>query len=462
MRRRTAWWRAAVVGAVLSTVGTLPTSGATAAAGVLVGSPTYGAGTSARGDSAFAHDDSTFAYDEDDRPVDGAATTADATALKPGETYRSSIRRNATLYYRVELDTTSTAYVPVTAVPPAEAKVAATDGIKVSVQNAAGAPCSLTSAGFGAGLSPRPVTALGMRETSRASCRAGGTYYVRVERRDATGSGSDAWGLELAPVTEPPPARTGPTKAPEVWNSASPEAVTGEPRRRDGGAGFATARTLGQGVWRTGIAPGQTLFYRVPVDWGQQLYATAELDGSSADGGYVSGALGLSVYNPVRADVDDVARSYSGRPTAAAVDPLPPVAYRNRYTVIDKVRTMRFAGGYYLVVHLNGQMADTFGQGPHGLTLRVRVSGTAQAAPGYSGRSAPRGLFEVTDQDRAAGAAGAAPDGAPGDDSGAMKALAVGGIGTGTALLVVLLVWTVTARRRASAQMRVSAQKPTA
>jgi hypothetical protein len=43
-----------------------------------------------------------------------------------------------------------------------------------------------------------------------------------------------------------------------------------------------------------------------------------------------------------------------------------------------------------------------------------------------------------------------------------MTAIAVGGLGTGSALLLVLGVWTVTARRRASAQIRASAQNPMA
>lgn len=43
-----------------------------------------------------------------------------------------------------------------------------------------------------------------------------------------------------------------------------------------------------------------------------------------------------------------------------------------------------------------------------------------------------------------------------------MKTVAVGGIGTGSALLTVLGVWTLTARRRAAAQTRANAQNPTA
>nr|WP_229840286.1 hypothetical protein [Streptomyces brasiliensis] len=444
--------RASVVATVLCVVAALPDAGAAAAA-----TP-----SGAPGGYAFA---------EGARTVAGGAGTADAVRLEPGATYRSSIPQDATLTYRLELDATTTAYVPVTVVPPADATVSATDGIRVRMQDADGSPCSYGSARFGAGLSPRPVTALAMREIGKSLCQAAGTYYVVVERvqanaADSSSSGaapsspfsSGAWDLELAPVSEPRLAKAAATDAPEAWNSASPEALTGEPRRRDGAAGFATARALGQGVWQARLEPGQTLFYKVPVDWGRQLHATAELGSSSQDGGYVSGALNLSLYNPVRGYVDDVALHYSGNRKTVALEPLPPVEYRNRYGNRDEVRGMRFAGAYYLVVHLNGQMGDTFGHGPFGVTLQVRLSGGAHAAPGYAGPSEPRNLFEVTDRDRAAAATGGAGGG--GDDT-AMKVLAAAGIGTGSALLLGLGAWTVAARRRAGAQIRVSAQKPT-
>ncbi|MEU3981580.1 hypothetical protein AB0F77_15975 [Streptomyces sp. NPDC026672] len=437
--------RGTVVGGVLCLVAALPGAGAAAS-----GTP---------GGYAFA---------PDARLVAGASGGADAVRLEPGRTYRSSILPGSTLSYRLELDAGATAYVPVTAVPPADATVSATDGVRVRMQDEDGDACSYASARFGAGLSPRPVTALATRETGRTQCAEAGTYYVVVERvasgvSDAAPAGP--WDLELAPVTEPGLVRAGATEAPGAWDSATPGALAGEPRRRDGGAGFASARTLGRGVWRADAEPGGTLFYKVPVDWGQRLHATAELGGTTGDGGgdgvrggYVSGALNLSLYNPVRGDVDDTTLSYSGTPRTVALHALPPVEYRNRYGIPDEVRGTRFAGDYYLVVHLNGRMAETFGPGPYALTLRVRVDGAPHSAPGYAGASEPRGLFEVTAADRAA--AGTGGDGGAGATG--MRVLAAAGIGTGSALLVGLGVWTAVVRRRAGAQTRTSAQKPTA
>ncbi|MFE3169702.1 hypothetical protein [Streptomyces sp. NPDC059224] len=397
-----------------------------------------------------------YAFAPDARTIAAATDTAAAAPLEPGRTYRSTLPEKGELYFRLELAAADTAYVPVTAVPPTDATVSASDGIGVSVEDANGVSCGYDSARFGAGLSPRPVTALGRRDTGRALCQDAGTYYVTVQRL-ASGSRTTtpgSWDLEIAPATEPALARSGATTAPGAWNSATPAPLTGNPRHRTAGAGFATARTLGAGVWRTGITPGQTLYYAVPVDWGQQLHATVELGSTAGDAqGYVSAALNLSLYSPVRGYVSDVSLGYDGTQKASSLAPLPPVAYANRYAVPGEENSVRFAGAYYLVVHLTGQTAATFGQGPYGVTLRVRVDGAPNSGPHYAGSPVPKNVFDPP-SDQGGGLAAA-----PGDDDTAMRALAAGGIGTGTVLLLVLGVWTLTARR---AQIRVNAQKPTA
>jgi hypothetical protein len=412
------------------------------------------------GPSAWAADTpNSYAFAADARSVTGATSTTDAERLEPGATYRSSLPADGKLYYRLALDAASTVYVSATALPGPGATVSATDGIRVSVQDANSRFCSRDTASIGAGRSPRPITALGVREASPggALCQGSGTYFVVVERVHRADSPADAWDLELAPVSEPQAKQGGDaTSAPEVWNSASPDPLTGEPESRPGGAGFDTATSIGQGVWRSDIRPGQTLFYEVPVDWGRQLYATADLGSSSSGDGFVPSALAMSLYNPVRGYVDDAGVAYDGSQRSAALPPLPPVEYRNRHAVSDKVSGMRFAGSYYLVVHLAERMAGEFGDGPFGLTLRVRVEGAAQSGPGYAGQAKPRDVFQVTAQDQQAaeeGGTAVAESGtaAGGGGDASMKVVAAGGIGAGTVLLVVLGAWTALGRRRARA-----------
>jgi hypothetical protein len=402
-----------------------------------------------------------YRFAADSERVEGTTTATDAVRLTPGATYRSSIRNKGKLYYGLRLDAVSTAYVSATAVPKAGTKVVYADGIKVSIQDPNGHKCfsgDSAEARFGPTESPRPLTAWASRRTGPGTytCKGAGTYSVLVERISGAESSPDDWELELRYVSEPALKKAASTTAPEVWDSASPQVIDGPARPRKGGTSFNEARGLEQGVWEDLIQAGQTLFYRVPVDWGQQIYATAELGPASGDG-FLGNALGLSLYNPVRALVDDAGTGYDGTEKAATLEPLPPVAYENRYDLDDQVSGMRFAGWYYLAVHLGTEMADKFGDGPFDLTLRVRVSGAAGASVAYDGVAAPRDVFDVTAGDKDAASIGAAAPGGDGDgDAGpdgntAMKAVAAGGIGAGTVLVLGLGVWTVVVRRRAAA-----------
>ncbi len=468
MGRRTVRWRVAAAAAVL-----LCGAGALSPPAVAAPDP----------------DAAPYVFAEDARTVEGATNTAGAVQLARGKTYRSSVPEDGKLYYRLDLDDADNAYVSATAVPGPGTTVASSEGLKVTVQDAEGHRCSSGTARFGPTSSPRPITAWAMREIGRDAymCQGAGTYHLLVERigagTSAEGTRSGDWGLELQHVWEPPVKETGATAAaPESWNSAPPETVTDGGGRRTGGTSFATASPVGQGVWEeTGdLRPGQTLYYKVPVGWGRQVYATAELGSANGGGdGFTGNAAVMSLYNPVRGLVDDMRSPYDGRQRSITLDPLPPVHHDNRFAVDDQTKGMRFAGWYYLAVHLGTSVADRFGDRPIGLTLRVRVAGSEDDGPEYVGESEPRSVFAVTDEDRseaeskeatrAAGGGGAGSSGGdedsngigsgassnaarePGDDATAMKLLAAGGIGTGSLLLLMLGLWTLVARRRAAA-----------
>ncbi|WP_411761703.1 hypothetical protein [Streptomyces tunisiensis] len=390
-----------------------------------------------------------YAFTEDARRIEGAGSTADAVGLEPGRTYRSTLPPDAKVFFRLELDDTETVYASATAVPPPGTGVAVADGVKVTVEDADGRSCDGDTAIFGAPGSPHPVAAWAMREISprRSLCAEAGTYYVTVERAspDARGASPDSWELELHTVSEPGTKTPDGTAAPGAWDSATPAPVQGTAQRRSGGAGFAQAAPLGEGVWRDDIRPGQTLFYRVPVDWGRQLHATAELGSSGTDASrYVASALTLDVYNPVRGHVEDLSVGYNGGQKSKALKPLPPVAYENRYASGQQVSAVRFAGAYYLVAHLSPEVAEDYGDGPVPLTLRVRLGGAARNGPDYAGGTVPADVFTVDGGAISGGAGGA------GDET-LYRVLAAGGIGTGSALVVGLGVWTVVARRRGAA-----------
>ncbi|WJV47514.1 hypothetical protein [Streptomyces flavofungini] len=481
-----------VLGAVLCVVA-LP--GGAAASGVAAARP---------GQTAVEESPDPYAFDRDVKEVDGAASTSGSRTLVPGATYRSAIGHpgggdedgagssgpstgsggsggsgstGSELYYRLELDAKDSAYVSVTALPGPRGRVVYEDGIRVSVQDADGFICDQGSVLIGRAQSPRPLTASAKRQigADQKKCQTAGTYYAVVERTTNSRSrvsstpqkpsSPEDWDLELYVASEPALAKAGPTTPPQDTDSTpQQQPPAGAPMPRAGGSSFGTARALGKGVWGDRVRAGQTRFYRVPLDWGQRLSATLELGSGTRTGDFVTSALTMELFNPVRGPVVDYDIPYDGRQKSMALAPLPPVAYENRYAPFDRTSGMRFAGWYYLVVHLDPDVGKRFGVAETGLTLRVGVEGQRRPAPAYAGAARPADGFGVTERDEDAarnGAAGSAGGGGsarrePGSDGSAaasegdtaMKVLAAAGFGTGTVLLAVLGVWRAVSRRR--------------
>ncbi|MGP9019824.1 hypothetical protein ACT1U9_15680 [Streptomyces sp. BR1] len=387
---------------------------------------------------------SSYGYDPGAQPVTGVTRGQDGPRLKAGSVYRSTIGPGAKISFQVDLDGSGDAYVSAVAVPKPDVKVSFHDGIQLTLRDRDGNTCESNSALFGTPQYPRPIAAYVSRGLNRQQtpCQAAGTYSVLIER---IGDQAAPWGLELRHVRESRVASGGPSTAPTQWSTASPPAPTGGGRDIHGGTGFADARSMPQGEWRDRLKPGDTLFYRVPVDWGQQLSATAVL---ARYGGnkYVPEALDLQLYNPALGPVVDAFIGYDGSsPASTGFQPLAPVDYRNRYSNLGPAGAMRIKGDYYLAVSLSPALADALGNGPYGVTLRVDVGGKAKPGPAYE-ESGPG--FGTTGTGPASGTAAST---SARHDSGStrMRLLAAAGIGTGTLLVLGLGVWTLLARRRA-------------
>ncbi|KQX77838.1 MULTISPECIES: hypothetical protein [Streptomyces] len=387
-----------------------------------------------------------YTFDPAATAVQGTETNADASELKPGSVYRSSIKADQKLYYRLDLDDRTNAYVSAVVVPRKDGKVAYGDGITVSIRDLNDSQCSSEDAIFESAEFPRPIAAYAYRtvEKDSTTCRAEGAYNVLIERESKATSAADEWDLELRFETEPALAKgeAPPTEAPENWPSASPAPPSGK-QKRTGGSSYYDATSLETGEWVDTIAPGRTRFYRVPVDWGQRIFATAALSNNNASDEFLGNALAVSLDNPALGHVDDATLSYAGKPTSVALDPLPPVAYENRYASASAVGAMRFAGWYYLSVTLSPKVAEHYGDTPVGLTLKVNVVDEAGRTP-YQGDA---GIFGVSDADRDMAKNGqSAPEAGKSDT---MKVVAAAGIGSGAVLVLGLGMWTLLARRRA-------------
>ncbi|WP_223736498.1 hypothetical protein [Streptomyces purpurogeneiscleroticus] len=396
----------------------------------------------------------TYAPATDAKPVVGKASTGAAPKIVPG-TYTDSLERGEKKLYALELDDSSTAYVSAVAAPAPDTKVEDyTDGLTVSVQDSNGSTCGPDGdVRFHGGKTAYPIADYASRRigSDLSECQQAGPYYVVVERPGDATSGPDSWPIELHYMTEPgltgaPPAEPGKGS----WSSATPAPPTeGKRKSVAGGTGFNDAASVSQGQWQDRIRPGETRFYRVPVDWGQQLNVSAELSSTARKPGtgissFVPEALGLTAYNPARGLVSDESfKAYEGKQTAVRLFTAP-VDYGNRFSDDDAVSPMRFAGWYYLEVSLNPDAAQFFKKGAD-LTLRVGLKGEAKPGPQYA---EPAADFAVTSEDRDLASTGRAAS--EEERNGHLRTVGYAGIGAGAALLVGLGVWTATARRKAS------------
>jgi hypothetical protein len=385
--------------------------------------------------------------------ISGTATTADAPALKPGTTYRDSIRPGQTRMYGVALDARSSAYASAFAVPPAGSRVAYNDGIEIELTSADGTQCDSGEEHFDDDGDARPIgTAVARTITDPDDiCQDANAYTLQVHRTSAGTSDPAPWPLELRLVLEPPLASGAVPGPVPTTPSASPTPLTaGTPRPASGGASFETAAAVRTGIWTDRVLPGETRFYKVPVDWGQRATVFADFSSAPDRKGFdlVGEGTRLTVFSPTRQYVDGVDAGYDGDP-AALVEQLAPVAYANRTSDDDTVQRVRYAGWYYVAVTVHPDVARMV-KGALPITLRVEVEGAAQAGPHYSGDPASSGIglsrraAEAADGTATGGSsASAAPS------SSALRLLGFGAIGAGTVLLLSLAVWYVLARRQA-------------
>ncbi|WP_336047531.1 hypothetical protein [Streptomyces sp. CA2R101] len=379
--------------------------------------------------------------------IQGSTSTADAPQLKPG-LHTDSIKRGERKYYAVTLDDRTSAYFSAVAAPRPETKVADYgDKLTVNVQDSDGTTCDTGARpSFHGGGMAYPIADYATRRigADRTGCQKAGPYYLVITREGSAKSGSDAWPLELDYLDEPPLKGTTPARPGQgSWSTVTPAPRTDTTKRSaKGGTGFNDAGSVDSGVWKDRIRPGETRFYRVPVDWGQRLNLSAELPNApSGSSGFLARMLGLGVYNPARGAVDDLSFvAYTGKPVAAK-EFTAPVAYGNRFQPVAPVSAMRFAGWYYLEVSLHPDAARFFPKGAE-LTLRVDVRGAAKAGPGYA---EPTDTFSVTSGDRESARKGQTAQQAA--KSGTLMTVAYTGIGTGVVLLLGLGAWTLVARR---------------
>ncbi|WP_078888576.1 vWA domain-containing protein [Streptomyces sclerotialus] len=374
------------------------------------------------------------------KQVRGTAARSGAPTITPGQ-YRDSIGPGEKRFYAVRLDDRSTADFSATAVPHPGAAVDTTTVLRTQLAYGTDSSCGASTEVFGQNEGATPLTSGVSRipsEDGGGSCDRAGRYWLVVEREAADGSDAARWPLELTYRTEQPlrkgvtPARSAPE-----YGAGGKDAVlpSGTPKDVTGGTGFNDAEKITEGVWRDKILPSQTLWYKVPVGWGQQLRYDVEFANEpTAKGHSARTSYGATqVYTPARQPVGGGTGEftpqtpYDGRQTALRMGTVP-VSWANRYENDPNVVPVHRDGDFYLAVTLGAKAAEIADNPQIGVVLRVAVLGKAKSGPEAH-------AAEAKDS------ADAADSGTAGDGGWAARpVIAAVGIGLGVLLLAGLAV----------------------
>ncbi|MFJ8861006.1 VWA domain-containing protein [Streptomyces sp. NPDC102451] len=389
--------------------------------------------------------------------IEGGATTAKAPSLAPGQ-YLDTIGPGEKRYYAVDLDAVSTADFAATAVPQPGAAVDSLDALNTGlVYGDGGSTCGTSTERFLQQEGATPLTSAVARipsEDGDRRCDEPGRYWLVVERQSKKGSDSARWPLELVYGVEAPPAAgVTPAQSQTEYGKGGEHAAlpTGDPRDVRGGTGFNDATEIGRGVWRDRILPSQTLWYKVPAGWGQQVRYDVEFANEpTVDGGSATYSYGgTQLFTPARFPVGggSVFRTtamYSGKPVALRMGSVP-VAWTNRHETRPAVRPVHAGGAFYIAVTLGAKAAEIAENPRIGVVLRVAVLGDELAGPEHGAPALvkkPAGTKAGNDGDTPGAADSGGARGA-----GWTGIAAAGGAGAVAALAAGLLL--VRSRRRA-------------
>ncbi|TXS57778.1 VWA domain-containing protein [Streptomyces sp. t39] len=390
-------------------------------------------------------------------PAAGTPGPAGAPLLVPGR-YLDTIGPGERRHYAVDLDARSTVTFAATAVPRPGTAVGPRDGLRTRIAYGTEGSCGSRTEYVGQDEGAAPLTSAVTRvPTPRGGgrCDRAGGYRLVVERESGADTDSARWPLELAYEAQEPLAEgvTPAQSRPGYGSSADAVLPAGDPTEIAGGTGFNDAEEIADGVWRDALLPSQTLWYKVPVGWGQQLRYDVEFGNEPpVDGGSAARSYGATqVYTPARVPVGPGAAgfsrttAYDGRPAVLEMGTVP-VAWTNRHEHHPNVVPVHTAGDFYIAVTLGAKAAEIARNARIAVVLRVAVLGDELAGPQHDAPVRAGGGAGAGDN---RGDSAAGRDSAPGAGagwSGAAQAAAVGGGAVLAATVLAVLL-----RRRAAA-----------
>ncbi|WP_327098324.1 VWA domain-containing protein [Nocardia vinacea] len=398
-------------------------------------------------------------------PITGAPTYGAAPVATPGQ-YLDTIGQREKRYWAVDVPAGATAYFSGTLSFPRLRDISPTDdlnSLQMRVYGADGEDCNVfefeasTSSSDGAALTVAKAFDGATKERKGNSgsdkCKGGGRYYFQLTWEKVSAGVPERLPIELIVGIEPAVTDAGPVAVAPPTSFVEPSGA-GTPV--SGGSSFTVAGTLpGSGRYTDTLQPGEFVFYRVRLDWGQGLAYRVRFGANGGRGLDNLSSIRTTLYSPIREQIDSDFSSYTGTegvlPTNNAIATVP-IRYTNRKADQLESRREAVAGWYYIAVKLG----STFEQGenrPVSVQLDLTVTDTKESGPTYAGTIGD-GVFGEnstgvkTPTSRTPGAAPAVAESRASESNSSTGLIAVAVIGVAIIGVAGVLVGLLVARRR--------------
>ncbi|KAA9152219.1 VWA domain-containing protein [Amycolatopsis acidicola] len=325
-------------------------------------------------------------YQVSGTPVTGSADPGSAPVVRAGQ-YQDVLGPQETKYYAVDVPAGWSLYASATIAFQRAAESASTQNYETALLGPGGIDCHISDSGLTTHANDGEAIATGVAfhdGDPDAACHGAGRYVLRVTRD----GGEDyahgaALPIELIIGLEPPAG--GQQEASETVTYQDPP---GADQPVLGSGSFTTATELAaSGHYSDVIQHGETLFFKVRLQWGQGLAYRLRYEPLGA-GGPGSAQVSTTLFNPARQTVDHEQSGYADQPTTLPEDgalATPAIAYGNRDSSDDSISTAPIPGWYSFSVKLGEAGSSNVTGSPVRLHVDLSLSGAAQSPPPYVG-----------------------------------------------------------------------------
>ena len=250
------------------------------------------------------------------------------------------------------------------------------------------------------------------RQAKATGCETSDTVTLSLDREDGGPTPNPA---EILVMEEPPANAVDSLPAADKDRPEQAAPAPSAPQPVVGGPTFSSAPRISPGSWQETFMSGETIFYRVPVEWGQRLrVSVVPAPGSVTDEIRALTHYAPVLYGPDRGILGETSLSYGSFGQNLAPQPTQQVSTEVRYRNREKPEsnTADLAGDYFIRIAIPLSRQGVAVEVP--MTFRVEVEGTVKGAPAYAGTppdasTSPSASPTTSDETSTAAAADATP-----------------------------------------------------